>query len=111
MLLMLYFLQIMESQLKKHRGPYLARLELHRLMLENNYDKEQLFGDLSDLLLDYFRMFGHKTCCANDLKLFLEYIEPAERPGFAAKLMQECRINPVTLPSNVRAEQRLTVCN
>lgn len=104
----------MESQPRKHRGPYLARLELNRLMVENRYDREQLFGELTDLLLDYFRMFGDKTCCANDLKLFLEYVEPAKRPGFAAKLMQECRINPVTLPSNVsgtcgRIEKRLLI--
>lgn len=97
---------IMESQPRKHRGPYLARLELNRLMVENKYDREQLFGDLTDLLLDYFRMFGDKTCCANDLKLFLEYVEPAKRPGFAAKLMQECRINPVTLPSSKEHMQR-----
>ncbi|KAL9698055.1 hypothetical protein quinque_001496 [Culex quinquefasciatus] len=97
---------IMESQPRKHRGPYLARLELNRLMVENRYDREQLFGELTDLLLDYFRMFGDKTCCANDLKLFLEYVEPAKRPGFAAKLMQECRINPVTLPSNKEHMQR-----
>ena len=70
-------------------------------MVEHKFDKEQQFGELTDLLLDYFRMFGDKTCCANDLKLFLEYVEPAKRPGFAAQLMQECRINPVTLPSSV----------
>ncbi|XP_058454412.1 phagocyte signaling-impaired protein [Malaya genurostris] len=101
-----FICSIMESQQRKHRGPYLARLELNRLMVENNYDKEQLFGDLTDLLLDYFRLFGDKTCCANDLKLFLEYVDPAKRPGFAAKLMQECRINPVTLPSSKEHMQR-----
>lgn len=93
--------QIIESQPRKNRGPYLARLELARLMVKHKFDKEQQFGELTELLLDYFRMFGDKTCCANDLKLFLEYVEPAKRPGFAAQLMQECRINPVTLPSSV----------
>ncbi|XP_062555855.1 phagocyte signaling-impaired protein [Armigeres subalbatus] len=97
---------IIESQPRKNRGPYLARLELTRLMVEHNFDKEQQFGELTDLLLDYFRMFGDKTCCANDLKLFLEYVEPAKRPGFAAQLMQECRINPVTLPSSKEHMQR-----
>ncbi|KXJ73627.1 hypothetical protein RP20_CCG015361 [Aedes albopictus] len=97
---------IIESQPRKNRGPYLARLELTRLMVEHKFDKEQQFGELTDLLLDYFRMFGDKTCCANDLKLFLEYVEPAKRPGFAAQLMQECRINPVTLPSSKEHMQR-----
>ncbi|XP_058822286.1 phagocyte signaling-impaired protein [Topomyia yanbarensis] len=101
-----FICSIMESQQRKHRGPYLARLELNRLMVENKYDKEQLFGELTDLLLDYFRLFGDKTCCANDLKMFLEYVDPAKRPGFAAKLMQECRINPVTLPSSKEHMQR-----
>ncbi|XP_055546311.1 phagocyte signaling-impaired protein isoform X2 [Wyeomyia smithii] len=97
---------IIESQPRQHRGPYLARLELNRLMVENKCDKEQLFGELTELLLDYFRIFGDKTCCANDLKMFLEYVDPVKRPGFAAKLMQECRINPVTLPSNKEHMQR-----
>ncbi|XP_065087251.1 phagocyte signaling-impaired protein [Ochlerotatus camptorhynchus] len=97
---------IIETQPRKNRGPYLARLELSRLMVEHKFEKEQLFGELTDLLLDYFRMFGDKTCCANDLKLFLEYVEPAKRPGFAAQLMQECRINPVTLPSSKEHMQR-----
>ncbi|EAT44499.1 AAEL004142-PA, partial [Aedes aegypti] len=97
---------IIESQPRKNRGPYLARLELARLMVKHKFDKEQQFGELTELLLDYFRMFGDKTCCANDLKLFLEYVEPAKRPGFAAQLMQECRINPVTLPSSKEHMQR-----
>lgn len=97
---------IIETQPRKNRGPYLARLELSRLMVENKFGKEQLLGEFTDLLLDYFRLFGDKTCCANDLKLFLEYVEPAKRPGFAAQLMQECRINPVTLPSSKEHMQR-----
>lgn len=101
-----YIAGIIESQPRKNRGPFLARLELTRLMVEHQFDKEQQFGELTDLLLDYFRMFGDKTCCANDLKMFLEYVEPAKRPGFAAQLMQECRINPVTLPSSMEHMQR-----
>ncbi|XP_055609943.1 phagocyte signaling-impaired protein, partial [Uranotaenia lowii] len=97
---------IIETQPRKHRGPYLARLELNRLMVEHKYDREQLFGELTDMLLDYFRTFGDKTCCANDLKLFLEYVEPAQRPKFAAKLMQESRINSATLHSSKEHMQR-----
>lgn len=37
------------------RGPYLGRLELHRLMRENNMPAIELMGDYSELLVEYFR--------------------------------------------------------
>ena len=69
--------QIIEAQPKKFRGPYLARLELNRRMVEQRYAAEQLFGKMSDMLAEYFELFADKPCCALDMKLFLEFVKPA----------------------------------
>lgn len=37
------------------RGPYLARLDLFRLMKENSLETDKLLGEFEELLVDYFR--------------------------------------------------------
>jgi N-terminal acetyltransferase B complex non-catalytic subunit len=95
--------QIIENdESKKARGPYLARLELHRLMRENAFHgANDLLGDFLELLVEYFRLFGGKSCCANDLKMFLEFLEPERRTGLATRLLQDCGISATALPKSV----------
>lgn len=97
-----YFFQLIEKNVKPVRGPYLARLELHKRMRENNLDADKLLGDYLNLLVELFHIFGDKKCCANDLKLFLEHLTPSRRPQLASKLIQDSGISSTTLPQNVK---------
>uniref|UniRef100_A0AAG5CYU9 Phagocyte signaling-impaired protein n=1 Tax=Anopheles atroparvus TaxID=41427 RepID=A0AAG5CYU9_ANOAO len=102
-----FLCDIIEAQAKKCRGPYLARLELNRRMLEQRYGEEQLFGKMSDMLAEYFELFGDKPCCALDMKLFLEYVRPAsERRVLATKLLNGLGLSSATLPASKEQMQR-----
>ncbi|XP_059620887.1 phagocyte signaling-impaired protein isoform X2 [Phlebotomus argentipes] len=100
------FICLMMEGGKKVRGPYLARLELHRRLRERNKDPAPLLGDYVELLIEYFRLFGDKTCCALDIKMFLEYLPMHERPGLASRLIVECGISSTTLPQNKEQMQK-----
>uniref|UniRef100_A0A182QA33 Phagocyte signaling-impaired protein n=1 Tax=Anopheles farauti TaxID=69004 RepID=A0A182QA33_9DIPT len=80
-----FLCDIIEAQSKKIRGPYLARLELNRRMIEQRYAEEQLLGDMFDMLTEYFELFADKPCCALDMKLFLEFVKPALKRRILAK--------------------------
>lgn len=84
------------------RGPYLARLEMHKRMRGMNLDADARLGDYQELLIEYFRIFGNKKCCTNDLKMFLEHLDVKRRSDFAAKLLQDTGITSTSLPQNVR---------
>lgn len=83
------------------RGPYLARLELYKRMCAHNMDAKQLLGDLSEMITEYFRLFGDKSCCTHDIALFLPTISMQERQELASKLLLESGISSTTLPQNV----------
>lgn len=97
----MFVLQLIESSAQKNRGPYLARLELYRVMANNNFDATQLLGEFIEMLIDYFRVFGEKPCCAKDIVLFLDELMEEQRPELAAKLIQLCNISATTLPQTV----------
>ncbi|CAD7093319.1 unnamed protein product [Hermetia illucens] len=91
---------------KRVRGPYLARLELHKRMRENNMNAKELLGDFADLIIEYFRFFGDKQCCTNDIALFLESISRDERITVASKLVRDSGISSTTLPQNKEQMQK-----
>jgi N-terminal acetyltransferase B complex non-catalytic subunit len=74
---------------------------MHKKMRDLKLDAESLLGDYQDLLIEYFKIFGNKKCCTNDLKMFLEYLDVSRRPEFATKLLQDTGITSTTLPQNV----------
>lgn len=82
-----FICHLIERSPKKVRGPYLARLELHRLMREEKADALALLGEYSQLLLEYFRNFGDRNCCPHDLKVFCRHLSPAEYQAFPQQLM------------------------
>lgn len=92
---------MIESSNKKNRGPYLARLELYRVMDKNRFDAGKLFGEFIEMLIDYFQIFGEKPCCAKDIVLFLDDLREEQRPDLASKLIQLCNISATTLPQTV----------
>jgi N-terminal acetyltransferase B complex non-catalytic subunit len=71
------------------------------MMRELKLDADNQLGDYQELLVNYFKIFGNKKCCANDLKMFLEYLEPSRRPELSSKLIQETGISSTTLPQDV----------
>lgn len=76
-------------------------MEMHKRMRDISLNANELLGDYQELLVNYFRTFGHKKCCANDLKMFLEYLDHDERPELASKLIQDTGISSTTLPQDV----------
>lgn len=93
--------QMIESAERKVRGPYLARLELHKRMRVQSMDAEALLGDFSILINEYFRLFGDKPCCTHDIALFLPSISMEGRQQLASKLLLESGISSTTLPQDV----------
>jgi N-terminal acetyltransferase B complex non-catalytic subunit len=93
------------------RGPYLARLQMHKKMRDLKLDANALLGDYQELLIDYFRLFGNKKCCTNDLKIFLDYLDIEKRIEFAAKLVRDSAITSTSLPQNVSIFQSIVFLN
>lgn len=90
----------------KLRGPFLARFEMHKMMSDRKLNAAQLLGEYPDLLVEFFKIFGQKKCCANDLKLFIEYLEPSKRSELSARLIQETGMSSTTLPQDKDQLQR-----
>ncbi|KAL9890093.1 phagocyte signaling impaired isoform 1-T3 [Glossina fuscipes fuscipes] len=99
-------LHLIEEGEKKVRGPYLARLELYKRMCAHNLDAKHLLGDLSEMITEYFRLFGDKSCCTHDIALFLPTISMQERQELASKLLLESGISSTTLPQNKEQMQK-----
>ncbi|KAL6045535.1 N-alpha-acetyltransferase 25, NatB auxiliary subunit [Balamuthia mandrillaris] len=68
------------------RGPFLAEIELeHRLIAAGIIPSRD---NLKALLVNYFRRFGHKYCCYQDMRSYLAYLSPEERSSFCETLHQ-----------------------
>ncbi|XP_017104561.2 phagocyte signaling-impaired protein isoform X1 [Drosophila bipectinata] len=101
------FLQrIIESSERKRRGPYLARLELHKRMRADQLPAEQLIGDFDELVIEYFQLFGDKSCCTHDIALFLPSISMKQRQALANKLLVESGVTSSELPQNKEQMQK-----
>lgn len=96
-----FLLQIIKSSTRKTRGPYLARLELHQRMRAHQLPAEELVGDFDELVIEYFHLFGDKSCCTHDIALFLPSISMEQRQSLASKLLAESGISSSSLPQNV----------
>lgn len=75
-------------------------------MILNQYNAIEMFGDFSDMLTEYFTVFGHKPCCSKDIALFLDNLDSDKRPNLASKLIQLCEISSTTLPKTIEQMQR-----
>ncbi|ALC47317.1 psidin [Drosophila busckii] len=95
-----FLMQIIASSERKTRGPYLARLELHQRMRAQQLQAQKLIGDFDELIIEYFKLFGDKSCCTHDIALFLPSISMEQRQSLAAKLLQESGISSTSLPQS-----------
>ncbi|KAK7505933.1 hypothetical protein BaRGS_00002655, partial [Batillaria attramentaria] len=60
------------------RGPYLAQMELVRILQERKSELLKIAGPPSELFQQYFDLFGSKPCCAMDLKPYICLLKPEE---------------------------------
>ncbi|XP_035829223.1 N-alpha-acetyltransferase 25, NatB auxiliary subunit [Aplysia californica] len=60
------------------RGPFLAQLQLLKLVTSRNLDVAPSVGSALQLLKEYFDKFGHKFCCFGDMTLFLDLLNSSE---------------------------------
>ncbi|XP_030374579.1 phagocyte signaling-impaired protein [Scaptodrosophila lebanonensis] len=101
-----FLLRIIESSERKKRGPYLARLELLQRMRVAQLQPQQLVGDFDELIIEYFRLFGDKSCCTHDIALFLPSISIEQRQALASKLLLESGISSTSLPQSKEQMQK-----
>lgn len=97
----------MELSERRVRGPYLARLELHKRMQENQLNALELLGDFESLIIEYFHLFGDKPCCIQDISIYLPHIKPEQRKQLANRLLAETGITATELPQTVGAGRRV----
>lgn len=83
------------------RGPYLARLELHKRMQMKGYNAVELLGDFESLITEYFHLFGDKACCIQDISMYMPQIRPEQRKNLAIRLQMETRVSVNYLPETV----------
>uniref|UniRef100_A0A3Q3GAB8 N-alpha-acetyltransferase 25, NatB auxiliary subunit n=1 Tax=Kryptolebias marmoratus TaxID=37003 RepID=A0A3Q3GAB8_KRYMA len=98
------------------RGPYLARLELMHRLREKGYPEDNLPGQPSDLMVQFFTMFGDKPCCITDLKIYLHLLCPDQHVQFINRLSEAVPLGErgeegFTFPQDPKSLQRhLCVC-
>lgn len=78
-------------------------MELHRIMAKNDCNATELLGDFVELLIDYFRTFGDKPCCARDVILFSDYLDSSQQAKLLVRLQDECKTSLTILPQSVSA--------
>ncbi|XP_059486390.1 N-alpha-acetyltransferase 25, NatB auxiliary subunit [Neocloeon triangulifer] len=92
---------------KKHfRAPFLAKLELYRLMSNKEMKPEELLGDIVELINDYFVPFGLKPCCFSDLRLYLPLVPSEKASGLLQKLFLSHDLGENELPVDIFEMQR-----
>ncbi|KAK3737471.1 hypothetical protein QZH41_008359, partial [Actinostola sp. cb2023] len=71
------------------RGPFLAQIELEKLVIEGVVeDTRQDFKSLFDILLDYFERFGAKSCLFNDVCPYIYLLNQDQRHQFLRTLKE-----------------------
>ncbi|XP_050315955.1 phagocyte signaling-impaired protein [Anthonomus grandis grandis] len=88
------------------RGTYLARFELCLRLREKNMKTEEIFGDVIELFIEYFRKFGHKPCCVSDLRIYLKLLDCNQKLELAGKLVKELGIGPTSVPQSADQMQQ-----
>lgn len=97
-----YIGELLKADTIRIRGPYLGRLLLHKTLQQHGYaDVDMLIGrSMLQLLVEYFRLFGQKPCCTNDIQMFLECLSPDDRVGLAERLRNACQVSATALPQD-----------
>jgi len=65
------------------RGPFLSEFEFSKRFEEKPSEK------IPDLVLNYFNLFGSKSCCFTDLRSYLCFIPSEKKDGLLSQLQQK----------------------
>ncbi|XP_013396790.1 N-alpha-acetyltransferase 25, NatB auxiliary subunit-like [Lingula anatina] len=97
---------------KPQRGPYLARLELYKLLRQSNKPELDKLGSAFQLLEEYFDLYGSKPCCFMDLKPYMCLLEDDEKQKWCNFMLEKvCLVSGDQLPENQKhMQQHLNVC-
>lgn len=82
------------------RGPNLAAMEFFVQLLDHGMDPEMHFGYFTDLLLVYFKNFGSKTCCLNDLQPYLDRLSETQVTTFLDEIWKFIELEDGQLPTS-----------
>ncbi|XP_076434680.1 N-alpha-acetyltransferase 25, NatB auxiliary subunit-like isoform X2 [Babylonia areolata] len=74
------------------RGPYLAQMELVRILQERKSPLLKLAGPPSELFEQYYNLFGGKPCCARDLKAYICLLTPEELQALINKFVESSQL-------------------
>ena len=92
------------------RGPYLAQLELIKVLRENGDFSVKNLGTPMELLQNYFKLFGDKNCCYEDMKLFTDLISKPQQLEMISSFMKTLELHnsdgDILFASDVKAMQR-----
>ncbi|XP_052072729.1 N-alpha-acetyltransferase 25, NatB auxiliary subunit-like [Mytilus californianus] len=95
------------------RGPYLARLELIKVLRQTGSNKSISVSPLP-LMIEYYELFGDKFCCVEDLTIFTDLLSEQEGQQLIDTLSETldmCKTCDITFASNVKQMQRhVTIC-
>ncbi|CAH1802298.1 unnamed protein product [Owenia fusiformis] len=103
--------QIEANKSKPIRGPYLAQLELLRLV-QSREESYALELDTADILIrNYYTLFGDKFCCFGDLKMFCGLLDQESFSQLIATLHEELGVETkegeeIKYAQNVKELQR-----
>lgn len=106
-----YIVELIDADSGRTRGPHLGRLLLYKTLQSSGVTAlDELFASgLQPLLLDYFRQFGHKPCCTNDIQMFLGCLDDESRGGLAEQLLGACAVSATALPQT-RDQMQQHIC-
>ncbi|KAE8748112.1 hypothetical protein FOCC_FOCC005115 [Frankliniella occidentalis] len=107
------FLKLLMNEMKRRgknvRGPYLAWLELYKMVHEKGQDADQVVGDIVELFVQYFRCFGDRSCCPLDLKQYLPMVSVQCRGDLIKGIWQIVGLEDGELPDTVyRMQQHIS---
>lgn len=80
----------------------MARFELCFKLVEYKMNTADIFGDLSEMFVEYFRKFGHKQCSVSDLRSYLCLLDQEKLTELATKLIKDVGISATSVPQSVK---------
>ncbi|XP_033119336.1 N-alpha-acetyltransferase 25, NatB auxiliary subunit-like [Anneissia japonica] len=100
--------KVLEGSLEDQcRAPYLARMELYKIMKEKN--SIPVYESLTELLTEYFAKFGSKCCCFWDVKTYLDILNEEDIAPFIQSLVPELEMGEfgnLQIATNTKQIQR-----
>ncbi|XP_077995512.1 N-alpha-acetyltransferase 25, NatB auxiliary subunit-like [Glandiceps talaboti] len=99
-----------EKEGRAQRGPFLARMELYKLLKEGNRPELDKLEPLISMLKQYFDVYGDKHCCFGDLTAYVSLLDNDDVEEYVTHLWKSLEMDPkdgdVTLAKDAKQLQR-----